>query len=181
MIYTAAGFLDAALCNRVRAAMDRGASEPAEILDDTFTFDGRVRLASSIEIDPGMLRVVEGALDGQRGAIAGFFDIPLTGREGAGFLRYKPGGLYRPHRDRGTLASWPPAARRRVSVVVFLNTCRELPGPGEFSGGGLRLLDDRPREIVPQQGLLVAFPASTLHEVAPVGIGTRDVIVDWFY
>ena len=56
--------------------------------------------------------------------------------------------------------------------MVFLN--------GDFRGGELALIDARV-DIVPREGLLVAFDAGTLHEVLPVGDGTRDVIVDWFY
>ena len=38
-----------------------------------------------------------------------------------------------------------------------------------------------PIEIVPLQGSLIAFRAATAHEVRPVSVGVRDVIVDWFY
>ena len=41
------------------------------------------------------------ALDEQRTAIAAFFAIPLTRREGAGVLRDRAGGFYRCHRDVG--------------------------------------------------------------------------------
>jgi predicted 2-oxoglutarate/Fe(II)-dependent dioxygenase YbiX len=37
-----------------------------------------------------------------------------------------------------------------------------------------------PIDIVPQRGLLVAFPAETVHEVLPVIDGHRDTVVDWF-
>jgi predicted 2-oxoglutarate/Fe(II)-dependent dioxygenase YbiX len=58
-----------------------------------------------------------------------------------------------------------------VAVVLFLSACR---------GGVLRLLDDNV-DVRPAEGSLVAFSADTLHEVAPVEAGTRDVVVDWFY
>ena len=50
-------------------------------------------------------------------------------------------------------------------------------------GGVLRLYpDDRePVDIVPEEGLLVAFPATVLHEVTRVGDAVRDAVVDWFY
>jgi predicted 2-oxoglutarate/Fe(II)-dependent dioxygenase YbiX len=180
-VYSHPAFLDSAACRSIRAAMDRGVAEPAKILDRAITLDRQVRLASSIDVDLRTLAIVEAALDSRRDSIGAFFGLPLTGREGAGFLRYQAGGFYRSHRDQGSVAGWPAAARRRISVVVFLNNCRELPGPGEFSGGQLRLLEDVPHDIVPREGLLVAFPASMLHEVARIGHGTRDVIVDWYY
>ena len=167
--------------------MDRGASEPAEVLDHRITLDTGARMASSVDVDASTLAGVERRLDRQRAAVDGFFGLHLTGREGAGFLRYGPGAFYGPHRDRAVVASWPGAARRRISLVVFLNdgTGASAPDagvPGEFTGGTLRLhvTGSEPLDIVPRQGMLVAFPATTLHEVLPVREGTRDVIVDWF-
>ena len=179
-LYLNPQFLTAAACARIRAAMDRGVSEPAEILEHTVALDRDVRAATSVDVDSDTLTFVESALDAERESIAAFFGTPLSDREGAGFLRYEPGGRYRAHRDRGFVASWPAAQRRRVSIVLFLNSFGD-PSDGEFTGGLLRLLEPHSRDIVPRQGLLVAFPAATLHEVTEVTDGTRDVIVDWFY
>ena len=41
--------------------------------------------------------------------------------------------------------------------------------------------DSDPIDIVPEEGLLVAFPATVLHEVTRVGDAVRDAVVDWFY
>lgn len=152
--------------------MDRGTAEPAEILGDNVTLDAGVRRASDISVEPDVVRDVEALLDGRRAEVSGCFSVPLLEREGPAFVRYGAGGMYRPHRDRGDVPSWPGAARRRVAVVIFLND--------GFAGGVLRLLDD-PVDIVPREGTLVAFDASTLHEVTEVISGTRDAIVDWFY
>jgi SM-20-related protein len=175
-MYLETGFLDGASCARVRAAMDQGTLEPAEILRGGTALDLQVRHAAHVDVDPGTLAFVEARLDARRARLAEWFGHPLTAREGAGFLRYGPGGFYRAHRDRGRDASWPDAARRRVAVVLFLTACR---------GGALRLLaeDDAQGdvEVLPAEGSLVAFHADTLHEVAPVEAGTRDVVVDWFY
>jgi predicted 2-oxoglutarate/Fe(II)-dependent dioxygenase YbiX len=151
--------------------MDEGAPEPAEILVG-HEVASEVRRAVSIEVDQATIEDVERRLDAYRDAIAGFFDVRLGGREGAGFLRYGPGGFYRPHRDRADAASWPGASRRRIALVIFLND--------DFSGGTLRLLEDEPTDVAPRAGTLVAFPATALHEVRPVHSGTRDVVVDWF-
>jgi predicted 2-oxoglutarate/Fe(II)-dependent dioxygenase YbiX len=141
-----------------------------------------------VEVDAETLADVEQRLDAQRDALAGFFRETLAEREGADFLRYDPGAFYGPHRDYGVVASWPGAARRRVSLVVFLNDgtdasgTPDAPKPGAFTGGALRLYmaDGAPLDIVPRQGLLVAFSSTTIHEVLPVVAGTRDVIVDWW-
>jgi predicted 2-oxoglutarate/Fe(II)-dependent dioxygenase YbiX len=70
-------------------------------------------------------------------------------------------------------------------VVVFLNSARPGGDPEGFTGGLLRIHpehpDDAPIDITPRAGTLVAFPATTLHEVTRVGDATRDAVVDWFY
>lgn len=180
-VYQAPDFLDSVACGHVRAAMDRGTIEPAEVLYRRIRRDRDVRRAMSIDVDPEARALVEERLDSRRDVIGRFFGVQLTGREGAGFLRYGPGGFYRPHRDRGTSPSWPKAARRCIALVVFLNGSTNGAASGGFSGGALRLLEPAPVDIAPRQGAIVAFPAATLHEVAPVVEGIRDSIVDWFY
>ena len=173
-------FLDAATCRRFRSLMDHGAVEPAEILDDTITLDEEVRRVAVIDVPASTIEEVAQRLDAARDEVERFFGLTLTSREGANFLRYQKGGFYQPHVDRAESESWPDAARRRVALVVFLNGSSAAPGPDEFSGGELCLIEARV-DVVPREGLLVAFDAGMLHEVAPVAEGTRDVIVDWFY
>lgn len=182
--------LDPAACRRVRVAMDRGVAEPAEVLGAGVAVDRVARRASSIEVDAETLADVEAAIESARAAIASHFAAPLLAREGPSFLRYGPGGFYRRHRDRAASAAWPDAARRRISVVIFLGTSRAAAADrGDFGGGELALYPegadgrpaDEPDVIIPRQGCLVAFHASTAHEVRPVSAGVRDAIVDWFY
>src|SRR5688572_8818226 len=161
--------------------MDEGMEEAAEILEGQIARRDTVRLAASIEIDPDIRIEVERRFEAARDAVASFHRVSLGGREGAGFIRYPDGGFYRSHRDRAAVRSWPDAARRRIALVVFLNSSNGEE-PGEFSGGVLRLFGgDSPIDVHPIAGLLVAFPAGTLHEVTVVSGGTRDAIVDWFY
>jgi len=182
-LYRDPGFFDSATCARIRRAMDTGQPEAADVLHDAVESRDDVRRASYIDVDAAVLTEVEACLDAQRDAIAAHFGLALTAREGAGFVRYPEGGFYMPHRDRADAPSWPGAARRRIAAVVFLND--------DFDGGILRLLDAAidleerrhgvPVDIVPRQGMLVAFHADTLHEVTAVRGGPRDAIVDWFY
>ncbi len=176
-------FLNVEACAATRAAMDRGASDPAEILEDTVEHQDHVRRTLSIEVDDTTLGQVERAFEDARDRLAELTGMPLGVREGAGFLRYLPGGFYRSHRDRGDLPSWPGAARRQLAVVLFLNTARAGGDPEGFTGGVLRLYPEgrEPIDIVPVEGLLVAFPATLLHEVTRVGDAVRDAVVDWFY
>lgn len=180
-------FFGADFCRLVRRAMDHGTAEPAEVLDRGPALDREARRASSIEIDPSMVVAVERRLDAARLELSGRCGVAITGREGAGFLRYAAGGYYRVHRDRAVDAGWPAAARRLISIVVFLNTSAGSSGPNTFTGGELLIYPESesrmgaPMQITPREGSLVAFDAALLHEVRSVAAGTRDVIVDWFY
>jgi predicted 2-oxoglutarate/Fe(II)-dependent dioxygenase YbiX len=114
--------------------------------------------------------------------VAEALGLSLGEREGAGFLRYPAGGFYRAHRDRGNDPQWEPAARRAAAIVAFLNTSRANGREGEFDGGLLRIhFPQGTIDVVPEAGLLVAFPADVLHQVTEVRDGTRDTIVDWYY
>jgi predicted 2-oxoglutarate/Fe(II)-dependent dioxygenase YbiX len=169
--------------------MDRGTIDPAEVFDSCATVDLDARRASSIDVDGATLDAVEATLDAERHAVEAHCHVSLTGREGAGFLRYGAGGFYRRHRDWSVDTAWPGAARRQVSLIVFLNSSRARPAPGEFGGGELIIFPESPDAltkleaitVVPREGTLVAFDASTPHEVLPARGGTRDVIVDWYY
>ncbi len=181
------GVLGPAFCRSCREAMDRGVPEEAEVLGRGFESHPAVRQTSYVEVAPDVLAMVEAVLDSTREAVAAHFGRRLRGREGPGFLRYGPGGFYRPHRDRADAdGAWPEAARRQVAVVAFLNSAVAAdPREGGFEGGILRLLPDGPFtdvvDVVPRAGTVVAFPAERLHEVTPVLSGTRDAVVDWFY
>jgi SM-20-related protein len=179
------GVLDDLACAEIRAAMDRGVPEAAEILDREIERQDDVRRTSHIEVDAAILRRLERTLDEQRGPVEQFFGLRLPSREGVSLLRYNDGGFFKPHRDHGYVDSWPGAARRRVSLVLFLCTSQELDPGGTFAGGALRLYaDDRrtpPRDVHPRAGTLVAFSSTTLHEVLPVRHGVRDTVVDWCY
>lgn len=163
--------------------MDVGTPEEAEILGDEIEVQQDVRRASQIEIAETVLAMVDATLDSVRIPIASFYRRVLQSREGASFLRYEIGGFYKPHVDRAHVPSWPLTERRQITMVLFLESSREIEPVGGFSGGLLRLFPDEgePIEIVPQRGTLVAFPADMSHEVTRVTSGRRDTIVDWFY
>jgi predicted 2-oxoglutarate/Fe(II)-dependent dioxygenase YbiX len=137
-----------------------------------------------IEVDESTRRFLDDRLDLMRPAMVRHFGVPLTGREGLSIVRYPAGGFFRRHRDRASVPSWPAAARRRIAVVVFLSSSRAADAEGAFSGGALRLFRERSSDstdIHPRMGMLVAFPASTAHEVTVVEGGVRDVLVDWYH
>lgn len=168
-LFLVRGFLDPRQCLEIRAAMDRGIPEAAEVLGGAMAARPDVRRTTSIEVDAGTLARVERLLDAQVPTLEAFFDVALSGREGSGFLRYGDGGFYRPHRDRADDEAWPGASRRAVTLIVFLND-------EGFAGGVLRVGGV---DVPPAAGTLVAFPAGELHEVTLVSGGHRDAIVDW--
>jgi SM-20-related protein len=174
--------MDDPTCRRVQAAMDVGVREPSEVIEDEMALVEDIRRANHIEVPQAIFELVDAHLDAHREAIATFFDQPLGSREGVNLLRYEDGGFYKPHIDRAELPAWPPAAHRAFTVILFLESAREADPSGGFSGGVLRLLPDdaEPIDIVPRRGVLVAFPAETVHEVLPVADGHRDTVVDWF-
>jgi predicted 2-oxoglutarate/Fe(II)-dependent dioxygenase YbiX len=168
------GVLDGDSCRAVRAAMDRGAIETAEVLSGDSVVVDAARRAAHVSADDETLARISVCLDELRETVAAFFDVRLVAREGAGLVRYGAGGFYRPHRDRADVASWPAASRRCITLILFLNA--------DFDGGVLRLLleDGEDVDIVPEEGMLVAFPSDTGHEVTLITRGTRDVVVDWW-
>jgi predicted 2-oxoglutarate/Fe(II)-dependent dioxygenase YbiX len=168
------GALDGDSCRAVRAAMDRGETETAEVLAGDTAIVDNARRATYVAADEETLSRLSSCLDAQRDTVAAFFDARVVAREGAGLVRYGAGGFYRPHRDRADMASWPAASRRCITLILFLNA--------DFDGGLLRLLpdDDEDVDVVPEEGMLVAFPSETAHEVTTITRGTRDVVVDWF-
>ncbi len=182
-IFISPDVMDAPMCRRVQAAMDAGTPELAEVLGDGFELQEDVRRATQIDIADTVLAMVDATLDGVRIPIASFYQLVLQSREGASFLRYETGGFYRPHVDRAHVPSWPLTERRQVTIVLFLESAREVEPSGGFGGGLLRLFPDDgdPIDIAAQAGTLVAFPASMPHEVTRVTSGRRDTIVDWFY
>ena len=162
--------------------MDSGEQEQADVLGLTTKQNVPSRMATIVEPGSRVLSDIETMLDGCRERLEAFFGLTLAAREGPGFIRYPPGGYYRPHRDRSDSADWTEAARRSIALVVFLNTSRQVDTDGDFDGGVLRLfLSARTLDVLPEAGLLVAFPADVLHEVTEVRRGSRDAIVDWFY
>jgi len=178
------GAMDVATCRRVRASMDAGVPEDAEVLEGDVEARADVRRARYVEVAAEVLALVGRHLDAQREAVAIRHGRALPRREGPGLLRYERGGFYQAHVDRASRQSWAGAARRAVTVVLFLASSREVDPEGAFAGGRLRLHlagGTAPVDVVPEEGTLVAFPADVPHEVTPVTEGRRDAVVDWFY
>lgn len=104
-----------------------------------------------------------------------YFNYDLSKIEKLQFTRYygSENGVYVPHLDSnfGHFSE-----NRKLSFVM------QLSDPSEYKGGELRLHTGLEPEIVPkEQGLIVFFPSSTLHECTPVTEGKRCTLVGWVY
>lgn len=162
-------------CTRVRTAMDAGILEAAEVVDDGYALQQEVRQSSYVEVTAPIQTWIDARLIEARVAAAMHFGVRLERNEGAGLLRYAHSGFYRRHVDAAPGGEWP----RVISIALFLNGA----GGSSFSGGTLRLYPPgrEPFDIIPETGLLIAFPSDVPHEVLPVAGGARDVAVDWCY
>src|SRR5262249_34456374 len=98
------------------------------------------------------------------------FAVSLTASESPEFLVYNEGGFYAPHTD-GTRSSHSAIRRRRVSVVVFLNSESNQSAQGCYCGGKLTFhgILNEPQwtdcafSLDPNPGLLVAFRSDLVH------------------
>lgn len=93
------------------------------------------------------------------------------------FNRYAPGMSYGAHMDDAIMnapSAYPGRVRIDVSFTLFLSD------PASYQGGEL-VFDqsgiEQPFKL--PAGALVAYPATTLHRVAPVTEGVRTAAVGW--
>lgn len=106
---------------------------------------------------------------------AQFFGFDLTGfGEHLQLTHYDESeqGMYGWHIDMGP---YPNTPCRKLSVVL------QLSDPVDYEGGNLELKTSGIDSIKmrKQRGLIVAFPAWTLHQVTPVTQGSRQSLVAW--
>ncbi len=132
----------------------------------------------SVEAISSALSELKSNLERHFGARLGKFENPQ-------FLAYDEGDYFKYHFDGLPNASGPDFLRRRiVSVVLFLNEPSDGVPSNGFSGGSLTFcgLEGRKetRSLVPETGLLVAFPSRVRHKVEPITHGRRYSVVSWF-
>lgn len=82
----------------------------------------------------------------------------------------KTGGYFRPHRDNESRDT----QHRRFALTLNLNT-------GSYTGGQLRFPEFGPDCYEPERGGAIVFSSSLLHEVTPVTVGRRYVLLGFFF
>jgi SM-20-related protein len=188
------GFLDAPARESVVLEMRSAGGEYAEVYtaENPEQLEEGVRLrqrqAKKVKPADSVRSLLSERLEHVRPELEQKFDVRLGGCEAPQFLVYRPGDFHQAHHDTEPDAA-EEIARRKVSVVVFLNDQSEEPREGSYGGGSLVLgglvpgFGDETRglPVALPAGSIVAFRSDVLHEVKPVTHGARFTTVSWFY
>jgi predicted 2-oxoglutarate/Fe(II)-dependent dioxygenase YbiX len=188
-LFVVEDFLSQDECLRLRTEMKAVALEKGKLYNSTggagAAVDENFRQAYDAIVADDTISAMRQRIRGIRPALADHFHVSLSDEcHGPDFVTYLPGGFFSPHRDVDERAS-EEIQRRRVSMVIFLNSQSSEPAADCFGGGGLTFygLMDGPEwekcgfTIMPKTGLLVAFRPGVLHGVHPVTFGERHIIV----
>ncbi len=90
------------------------------------------------------------------------------------FNRYGQGMEYGPHVDTPIMGSMSQAVRSDIAITIFLSD------PRSYDGGELTvLMNGISSQFKLEAGAAIAYPANTLHHVAPVTRGVRDAAIIW--
>lgn len=185
------GFLDPEVCAAIRSEARSSPSNPAPVYIEGSSepVHENVRKTTSFHPSEETVFYVEQLLLQQVLPLAEHFNLSLTDCERPQFLFYRQGGFFIRHQDGNTeQLEFDHLRIRKISVVIFLNDSMAEPCAGNFCGGSLVFYgqpDGSQAEppafhLTGETGLLVAFPADTLHEVTPVTDGERFTIISWF-
>ncbi len=141
-------------------------------------------------VEDSLRTELEQRLTGLRSRLEEAFGVSLGRVEKIGCLMYRAGDFFRLHADvpsEATVsAAFPFLHQRRVTILISLNEPGHDVEP--YEGGVLSLfgLMQGPASqnfgfpVDVETGLLIAFPATMLHEVSPVTAGNRYTLVTWF-
>jgi SM-20-related protein len=189
-LFTIGGFLEPETCARLRAEVAAAKKVPGAVggEGDEYRIDRASRRTGIAELPDAAQEVVAERLSAVIPDIAHYFGIEVEGRQSLQFLVYGKGDFFEAHRDRNdSRGAAAFSARRRVSVVAFLNGESEEPRDGTYGGGSLTfyglLGGDRGKQVglplVGEAGLLVAFDSGVTHSVTPITHGERYTVVTW--
>lgn len=192
-LFTIPQFLTPTECERWRAVADaQGGKEARVYQDDNDLVDDEQRKTLEVTVADPTQSATQDRVARLLEQLEKHFEFPLADLELVRCLVYRPGDFFRLHADVPDDSTSASALRhrqlalRRVTVVIFLNSPDSDSEPyegGELSLYGLMGTESSkgfgfPVDVEP--GLLVAFPASTMHEVSAVASGKRYTLVTWF-
>jgi SM-20-related protein len=185
------GFLDAETCANLRqeGLVSPTTKAPVYLQGSPDNVHENVRKTTSFHPSAETVAAIHDKLSLQKSALESHFGLSLTDCEPPQFLLYQPGDFFVRHQDGNTEQfDFDHLRIRRISVVVFLNDSCDEEKADTFSGGTLSFYGrdyaaaDGPPEfsLSGETGLLIAFSADMVHEVAPVTRGQRFTIISWF-
>jgi SM-20-related protein len=190
-LFTSRNFLDAQTCRDLMAEARSSPTTraPVYIQGSDEVVHETIRKTTSFHPSDATVSHIHDRLLQQKSALEAHFGLRLTDCEPPQFLRYEPGDFFVRHQDGNTeQLEFDHLRIRRLSLIVFLNDYAVEPKENCYCGGALNLYNENddsaggpaPFAVLGQTGLLVAFTADTIHEVAPVTSGERFTIISWF-
>jgi hypothetical protein len=96
--------------------------------------------------------------------------VNLTSCDGTQLIRYKPGGLYVPHKDSSDEPGEISFSSRYFTVLCYLNSNFE-GGKTDFPSLGYA--------ATPHTGKALIFPSNYTHSAVPVSAGEKFVLISW--
>jgi predicted 2-oxoglutarate/Fe(II)-dependent dioxygenase YbiX len=187
VVFRQRGFLTGDECAKIRADMLQSPVYTGTIVkrDGVPSVDTKVRRATNVRVSGGIREFMDARLGCVRDQLSSYFETQTSGHQPPQFLLYREGEFFRRHRDVAREYPSLDIAERKLSIVLFLNDCRS-GSECSFEGGILAFIgrfsgpvESNRLEVIPEEGMLVAFPADLLHEVTRVRSGARFTVVSW--
>jgi predicted 2-oxoglutarate/Fe(II)-dependent dioxygenase YbiX len=188
-VLTIPDFLSPDVCKAVREAVRSATGTAATVVRaGVHRLDDNVRRTTVVTLPTEQSRVIHTPLLSIIEVLQAHFAVPVSGCEEIQFLVYKPGEYFRPHRDCSDDPRQPAYARgRRLAAIIFLND--QQSRPDAYGGGDLLFYcadmnaasPTCCERVVARTGMLVAFLASTIHEVTQVRWGERYTAVSFVH
>lgn len=192
-VYTIPAFMTQEECAQWRGvAVASGGQEAQVYRNRQGVLDDQARKTLAVSVDEAVRSTLEDRIRELRPDMERYFGVPVDGLERLHCLMYRPGDFFRLHSDTsefsdGDESGFAKGIRGRfLTVLVFLNDPGHDTEP--YEGGALTLYGlmsggasknfGFPVEV--EAGLLIAFRATTMHEVSPVTAGRRYTLVTWF-
>ncbi len=187
-VFVQPNFLDSETCARLRGELNDSSRTPSKVIkaDGRPQVDLKQRPAKKITSSNSRIEWAGQRLVQVQPELEKHFSQPIRGFEPPQFLVYQEGDFHVPHLDKYSNPQEPSYVKSRLfTVVIFLNEERTSPKGASFGGGALNLYGilEEPQgkkfglPLFSEEGLLVAFPISVVHEVTPITHGKRYCIV----
>jgi predicted 2-oxoglutarate/Fe(II)-dependent dioxygenase YbiX len=185
-------FLDGESCDKIRQQLSGADSEFAGVFSKGAdpAIDTNIRRVHQTRLPRPLREQLKTQLLSLKPTLDAHFHTHLEGVEDPALLRYLTGDFYHPHTDGSSDMAAPEfLRRRRVSLIVFLNSEAERPGNDSYCGGAVTFYglvkkagwEKYGFQLNGRAGLLVGFESDVVHEVKAVTSGERFTMVSWFY